>query len=53
MENEISLSILIVQKYLQYTRPPPSSAKVKNAWNYNSTLPYAFMMFTGTNVLSH
>lgn len=30
-----------------------ASAKVKNAWNYNSTLPYAFMMFTGTNVLSH
>jgi hypothetical protein len=50
---DISLSNLLVQKYLQYTRPPPPSAKVKNAWNYNSTPPYAFMMCTGTNVLSH
>jgi len=50
---DISLSILLVQKYLQCTRPPLSGAKVNNAWNYNSIPPYAFMMCTGTNVLSH
>ena len=50
---DISLSTSLVQKYLQYSRPPLSSAKVKNAWNYNSTPPYTFMMCTGTNVLSH
>jgi len=24
---------------------PPSSAKIKNAWNYMSTSPYVFMWY--------
>jgi hypothetical protein len=29
---------------------PPPSAKVKNKWSHNSTLPYTFMAHTGTTL---
>jgi len=31
--------------------PSPSSAEVKNEWNYSSTPQYAFMAFMGTTLL--
>jgi hypothetical protein len=31
---------------------PPSTYEIKNAWNYTSTLPYAFVVYMGTALLN-